>query len=200
MTTMWLGWMMVASVQTPQRDWVAEAQAPPRESECVSGPDAGNVGLSGTALTFVVNAPVTAVLDALTDVSRYPAMLSTVDTAEVVSRSVEYTDVKLRERHGPFTTAYTIRCWRDDARGTVRWRELSGDVKLLRGVWTVHAVAPRYSEVRMELYMDMGDAIPGFIQRRFIRRFAREMVEGIRRAATMGKSGAQPDAAVPAAE
>lgn len=120
------------------------------------------VGVKGLRATFLVHAPADVVLDTLWDVGRFRSIFPDIESLEVVARRGETSLDARFFVDAVFTKAsYTLRRELDRTGRRVSWTSIAGDVKSIRGSWTVAETAdPLISKVSYTSFVDVGYIVP----------------------------------------
>lgn len=118
--------------------------------------------VKGLRATFYVAAPPELVLETLWDVDRFRSIFPDIESLQVVA---ERGDASIDARF--FVDAvfkkvsYTLRRDLDRGKRCVTWHSIGGDVKLVKGSWTVEPTAdPRVSRVIYTSFVDVGYVVP----------------------------------------
>lgn len=119
-------------------------------------------GVKGLRATFFVAAPPEQVLETLWDVDRFQTIFPDIESLQVLAERGD-TSVDARfSVDAVFTkVSYTLRRELDRGKRSVTWHSIDGDVKLVRGSWTVEPTAdPSVSRVIYTSFVDVGYVVP----------------------------------------
>ncbi|GDY29630.1 type II toxin-antitoxin system RatA family toxin [Gandjariella thermophila] len=108
-------------------------------------------------LDMQINAPAEAVWHVVTDVERYPESMRSVRSASILDEESETT----RRTAWSVTLKGSILEWEeretlDPGRMVMRFHQLSGDMEVFDGEWTVEAVDATHSTVRLTVEFEIG--------------------------------------------
>lgn len=121
----------------------------------------GKQGVKGLRATFYVAAPRERVLATLWDVDRFLEIFPDIKKLDVLEKRQDSVDVKFTVDAVLATVSYTLRRDLDRERGSIRWREIGGDLTAARGSWTVTTTAhPDVSRVVYTSFVDVGRFVP----------------------------------------
>jgi ribosome-associated toxin RatA of RatAB toxin-antitoxin module len=118
-------------------------------------------GVKGLRATFLVAAPPDRVLETLWDVRRFRSIFPDIESLEVLAASDSSVDARFFVDAVFTKVSYTLRRDVDRGRRTVTWRSIGGDVKLVRGSWSVAPTADAsVSRVTYTSFVDIGAVVP----------------------------------------
>jgi len=156
--------------------------APPRTRELVD-----ELGTKGLEILFVVGAPPDDVLELLWDHRNYGRLYPEVKAVAVIRELADEIDLEFQVDAVIKKVRYVLRRNVDRDKREIVWRELSGDLKRVRGLWKISASADAsVSEVTYRAFVDIGRFVPTSLVRDLALRKAAEMVARVRRVATGG--------------
>ena len=170
-----LALVLALVVQAPS--CIVDAAAP-----CVKPLRAAD-GVPGLRATFLVRATPEVVLETLWDVRRFRSIFPDIQELEVVEmRGEESADVRFYVNAVLARVSYTLRRDLDRTLRTVVWRSIAGDLKSVRGSWTVIPTPEAgVSQVVYTSFVDLGFA-PSGLYRDLALGKVKEMAQRIRAA------------------
>lgn len=147
--------------------------------------DAGTRGLEAI---FCVAVPPRRLVDILWDVANFPRLFPDIKETSVVDMDdpVSPTSIDLAYRVDVVVkeVRYVLRRRLDRGAGAITWRELSGDLRRIRGGWWVEATDdPQISRATYRAFVDIGRFVPTRLVAKGARRKAGEMIARVRRVA-----------------
>lgn len=151
-------------------------------------------GTKGIEAVFCIAAPADFVLELLWEPANYPALFPDVKEHSVLARDSTTMEVAFRVDAVIKTIRYVLHRTLDREARQVRWRELSGDLRRIRGGWTVEPIdAPTMCRVTYRTFVDIGRFVPSRALAIGAKRKAGEMTERVRRvAAELASAGRAP--------
>lgn len=151
-----------AAVSPPPAELARLVRQPPTKEEVTSTvAEHGLEGIRGAKATFVVKGDRDAVLATLWDVEAFPEIFPDIDSMKVLHKAKHRIDVRFEVDAVVTKAAYTLRRQLDEEKGVIRWREVGeGDVKHIRGSWSVEPLGEGYSRVVYASYVDVGYFVP----------------------------------------
>ena len=122
----------------------------------------GERGVKGLRATFRVAAPPDVVLSTLWDVHRFRSIFPDIKSLDVVGERTDEVDAKFTVDAVLSTVTYILRRDVDRQARVVAWKNIGGDLKLVRGAWSVSPVAgdDAVSEVVYTSFVDVGTFVP----------------------------------------
>ncbi|MFH2007803.1 MAG: SRPBCC family protein [bacterium] len=149
---------------------------------------ADDAGTRGIEIVFHVAASPAALLELLWDVRNFPRLFPDIKEHHVQPRAADARpdtlDVAYRVDAVVKEVRYVLRRTVDRGRRAITWRELSGDLKRVRGGWWVEATdSPDVSRATYRAFVDIGRFVPTRLVAKGAKRKAGEMVARVRRVA-----------------
>jgi len=127
----------------------------------------GIVDVRGVKATFLVAAPPPRVLETLWNVDRFLEIFPDIDRLEVRRRTETLVEAEFGVKLMLGETTYVLRRELHAKDGAIRWREIGGDLKTVRGAWKVEATAnPGVSRVTYLSFVDLGRMVPDALVRK----------------------------------
>jgi ribosome-associated toxin RatA of RatAB toxin-antitoxin module len=163
---------------------------PGRDPRCDASPEIREVtdetGTRGIEVRFHLAVPADWLLELLWDVDQFARLFPDVKDHAVVRRGPgeQPTELDVRYRVNAVVTelSYVLRRTLDRAARSITWRELSGDLRRVRGGWwTEPTDADGVTLATYRAFVDPGRLIPTRLVARGARRKAGEMVDRLRR-------------------
>lgn len=147
--------------------------------------DAGTRGLEAI---FCVAVPPRRLLDILWDVANFPRLFPDIKETRVVDMddqaSPSRIDLAYRVDVVVKEISYVLRRRLDRDAGAITWREVSGDLRRVRGGWWVEATDdPEISRATYRAFVDIGRFIPTRLVAKGAKRKAGEMIARVRQVA-----------------
>lgn len=144
-------------------------------------------GVAGLRATFLVRAAPAVVLETLWDVRRFRSIFPDIHSLDVVAaRGESSVDVRFVANVVLAKVSYTLRRDLDRAGRTIVWRSIAGDLKSVRGSWTILATTdPAVSQVVYTSFVEPGFIVPTSMFRDIAMAKVKEMADRVR-AATSG--------------
>ena len=139
------------------------------------------VGTKGLEATFQVDVPPEALLELVWSPDNFPRLFPEVREARVLRSDGDSLEVEFRVHAVIKEIKYTTRRTLDRAKGTITWREISGDLKRVRGGWHIQAgPRPGTSRATYRAFVEVGRFVPTGLVREGAKRKLKEMVERVR--------------------
>ena len=177
-----------ALANTPGQLSMQSKEKPVIHEETSKAKEFGIDGIKGLRACFMVNASTADVLRLLWDVRLFPDLFTGIDKMTVLESNERQIDVYFEVDAVVKTARYTLRRKLDEAAGTIQWQEIGkGDVKHVRGSWTVERVSDQYSLVTYASFVDVGYAVPTGLVRAMAIRKVDELADRIRGALTQAQ-------------
>jgi ribosome-associated toxin RatA of RatAB toxin-antitoxin module len=143
----------------------------------------GIEGIQGLTASFVVDAAPDLVIATLWDVKQFPKIFPDIEKMDVVEEATNRIDVDFQVDAVLAKVRYTLRRKYDPKRRTVRWHEIGGDLKRVRGAWKVAPVKePGRSLVTYESFVEVGGLVPTGLYRDLAMGKVKEMAGRVRKA------------------
>lgn len=140
---------------------IASTAAPEVERQTVPRGEAATTTIKGLRATFLVHAPREQVIATLWEVERFQELFPDFRRVEVIGRGPNRVDARFFVEIPLATVTYELRRELDLERGHIRWREIGGDLRAVRGAWRVEPTAhPDLVHVTYESYVDAGRFVP----------------------------------------
>jgi len=142
-------------------------------------------GTKGLEATFDVAVPPDELLAILWDVGNFGRLYPDIKEARVVGGEGDALDVAYRVNAVLKEVSYVLRRTRDPAARVIAWRELSGDLRRVRGEWRIAPSPgdPSRSRVTYRAFVDVGRFVPTAMVRDIAIRKLDEMAARVRRVA-----------------
>jgi len=146
------------------------------------------VGTRGVEILFAVAADPDSLLALLWDVQNFPRLFPDIKAFSVVGQGEgdppEALDVSYRIDAVVRELGYVLRRVLHGPKRTITWKELSGDLRRVRGGWWIHeGKEPEVSLVTYRAFVDVGRFVPTGLIAKIAKRKAREMVDRVRQVA-----------------
>lgn len=142
------------------------------------------VGTKGLEAAFDVDVAPDVLLATLWSVAHFPRLFPDVKESRVLRDEGDELDVEYRIDAVLKEVRYVLRRTLDRATRTIAWRELSGDLRRVRGSWRVEATdAAGRARVTYSAFVDPGRFVPTGLVRDLAMRKVNEMAERVRRVA-----------------
>ena len=164
---------------------VALAMAPPDPAALAEPKVAALVApddVKGLRGTFRVNAPADMVLQTLWDVARFRSIFPDIKSLEVLRSSEFDVDAKFTVDAVLATVTYSLRRHLDRTARTIVWKNIGGDLKIVRGGWTVVPVDATSCDVIYTSFVDVGTFVPTGMVRDIAMGKVKEMATRVRAA------------------
>lgn len=143
------------------------------------------VGTKGLEATFEVEVAPDALLATLWSVAHFPRLFPDIKESRVLRDAGDELDIEYHVNAVVKEVRYILRRTLDRSSRTIAWRELSGDLRRVRGSWRVEpGPEPSHSRVTYNAFVDVGRFVPTALVRDLAMRKVSEMAERIRRVAT----------------
>ncbi len=139
-------------------------------------------GVNGLRATFDVSAPPDVVLETLWDVSRFRSIFPDIHSLDVLARRDAEVDARFTVDAVLATVSYTLRRHVDREHRVVSWKNIGGDLKTVRGSWTVRPDGKGGSAVAYESFVDVGTFVPTGLVRDIAMKKVNEMAGRVRAA------------------
>jgi ribosome-associated toxin RatA of RatAB toxin-antitoxin module len=119
-------------------------------------------GVKGLRARFRVKAPADVVLQTLWDVHRFREIFPDIHALDVLAEKEGEIDARFTVDAVLATVHYTLRRNLDRVARTVKWKNIDGDLKYVRGSWTVSPVDgdAAQSDVIYTSFVDVGAFVP----------------------------------------
>jgi Polyketide cyclase / dehydrase and lipid transport len=148
----------------------------------------------GLEAIFYVAVPPTPLLDILWNVSNFGRLFPDIQETRIMDTDgltpPNRIDVAYRVDAVVKVVSYVLRRRLDRATRAITWREISGDLRRVRGGWWVEATdapettdAPEISRVTYRAFVDIGRFVPTRLVAKGAKRKAGEMIARVRRVA-----------------
>ncbi len=148
----------------------------------------GKADIKGLRATFYVAAPKERVLETLWDVDRFLEIFPDIKSLDVLARRQNGVDAKFTVDAVLATVSYTLRRDLDEEKGTIRWREIGGDLEAVRGGWKVEKTEHLgVSRVTYSSFVDVGRFVPESMVRDLAIDKVNEVANRVRAACTTTK-------------
>ena len=138
--------------------------------------------VKGLRATFRVHAPADVVLETLWDVRKFRSIFPDIQALAVLRATDNQVDAKFIVDAVLATVTYTLRRDVDKTARTVVWKNIAGDLKIVRGGWTVKALDDESSEVIYTRFVDVGTFVPTGMVRDIAMGKVKEMAKRVRAA------------------
>jgi len=180
---------LASPAPVPETAGALDTTAPPSVEPLV-----GPGGVSGLRARFLVRAAPAVVLETLWDVRRFRSIFPDIESLAVVATRGECSvDVRFVVNAVLAKVSYTLRRDLDRAAGTVVWRSIAGDLKSVRGSWTVRATEePDVSQVVYTSFVDVGRLVPTGMVRDLALGKVKELASRVRAAVATPSTSAPP--------
>ena len=139
------------------------------------------IGTKGLEAVFQVDVAPDALLEIVWAPENFSRLFPEIREARVLRRDEQSIEIEFRVHAIIKEIRYTTRRTIDRAARTITWQEIGGDLKRVRGGWTIEAGAtPDTSRATYRAFIDPGRFIPTGLVREGARRKLGEMVERVR--------------------
>lgn len=170
------GALQIASTASPE----VERQTAPRG-------EAATTTIKGLRARFLVHAPRERVLATLWEIERFQEIFPDFRHVEVIGRGPNRVDARFVVEIPLATVTYDLRRELDLEGGHIRWQEIGGDLRAVRGAWRVEPTAhPDLVRVTYESYVDVGRFVPEALVRDLAIAKIGEVATRVRHAASGG--------------
>jgi ribosome-associated toxin RatA of RatAB toxin-antitoxin module len=147
-----------------------------------------NFGTRGLEAVFWVAVPPDELLEILWDVANFGRLFPDITEARIVDQDGETPsrrlDVAYRVDAVVKEIRYVLRRNLDPDSRVITWREVSGDLRRVRGGWWVEATGdPETSRATYRAFVDIGRFVPTRLVAKGAKRKAKEMIARVRRVA-----------------
>ena len=139
-------------------------------------------GTRGLEVRFDVDAPRDAVLDLLWDPAHFPELYPEIESVAILERDDRRMRAEYRVNAVVKRVRYELERTLDRESGTLRWRELGGDLRKVRGEWRVDARGSG-STLTYRAFVDVGYFVPTALVRDLAMAKLGEMVARVQRVA-----------------
>ncbi len=142
-------------------------------------------GTQGLRVTFFVGAPPDVMLQILWNVDNFPALFPEILAHSIVAEGESFIDVAYRVNAVIKEVGYVLRRSLDESARTISWRELSGDLRRVRGGWQVEATEKtELSKITYTAFVDISRLVPSRLVVMGAKQKIGAMVERIRKFAS----------------
>lgn len=171
------------------------SQGPVVSEERSTTGEQGIDDIKGLHATFVVAGAPDVVLQTLWDVEKFPEMFPDIEEMHVRAREESRIDVEFFVDAVVKKARYTLRREIQREARTIRWREVGeGDVRTIRGSWTVRQTAdPEHSLVLYASFVDVGVFVPTSLVRDLALKKVDELATRVRTAVARARAERTPD-------
>lgn len=160
--------------------------APPEvERQDAPRGESAKATIKGLKASFLVHAPRARVIATLWEVERFQEIFPDFRRVEVIERGPNSIDARFVVAIPLGTVTYDLRRELDLERGHIRWQEIGGDLRAVRGGWRVEPTAHHdLVLVTYESYVDVGRFVPDALVRDLAIAKLDEVATRVRRAAS----------------
>ena len=139
------------------------------------------VGTKGLEAVFEVAVPPDALLEIVWAPDNFPQLFPEIRDARVVRAEGDWIEIEFRIDAIVKEVRYTTRRTIDRAARTITWREVSGDLKRVRGGWELKdGATPGTTRATYRAFVDPGRFIPTGLVREAAKHKLGEMVQRVR--------------------